>query len=617
MEPTAPRADPSGPTTDAAALASLLDCEADLDALERALLAAALHPAGAGAEAAWWLQWDERGGALEEWRASGKRDPDVPLAAALARARRAPPSPHRADGAGPAWRVTPGALVGACSEAWRSGTPAVGPGGDIELAPWAGRARIAAVPLRRGARSHALLVLALPDDGADESRLGWLRAVADTALAAQLRAAEARRRARHGAGLGEFARLAVSAANLAESAHALVRLAAQSLQVRHAALFRLREDGALGMELAHGPAPARELEARALAPAAAEVARAARPLAGTGAGELPGAPAEGLGETSVWALQPVAAYGRVLAVLAAWDGTERHPASPDWERGDLECLAALADLAALLFEHARRLEELGAAERRREDLAARLREQDRLAAVGELAARVAEDARTPLASMTAFAARALRELAEDDPRREVLEAVQREAGRLGALLAEQSAYARLERPRLRMEDLNAVAQEALKAVQESLSRRRIRLVKKLSADLPALLLDAARIRRVIENIVACALEAVPLGGRLRVETRRSGTFAVLEVIHDRTRAEGDVLDQLFAPFGPAPAAGAALGLGVAQQIVREHGGEIRVRTEDPWSSAFSVTLPVLENQDRRRAADRRSPRAERRRRDDG
>ncbi len=617
MEPTAPRADAAGPTPEACALASLLDCEADPDALERALLAAALHPAGAGADAAWWLQWDARRGGFELWRSSERGEPDVPLASAMAQARRAPPSPRVEAGAGTAWRRAPAELDGACAEAWRNGAPAEGAGADMAEAPWSERARIAAVPLRRGASSHALLVLALPGARTDRTRLDWLRAMADAGLAAQLRAAEARRRARHGAGLAEFARLAVSAANLAESSHALVRVAAQSLQVRHAALFRARADGALAFELAHGPAPARELEARALAPAAAEVARAQRPLAGTGATELPGAAAEGLGEMSVWALQPVAAYGQVLGVIAAWDGPERHPASPEWERGDLECLAALGDSAALLFEHAHRLEELGAAERRREDLAARLREQDRLAAVGELAARVAEDARSPLASMTAFTARALRELGEDDPRREVLEAVQREAGRLGALLAEQGAYARLERPRLRMQDLNAVAQEALRGVQESLSRRRIRLVRKLAPDLPALLLDAARIRRVLENIVACALEAVPLGGRLRVETRRSGAFAVLEVIHDRTRAEGDVLEQLFAPFGPAPAAGLALGLGVAQQIVREHGGEIRVRTEDPWSSAFSVTLPVLENQDRRRTADRRGPRAERRRRDEG
>jgi signal transduction histidine kinase len=615
MEPIAPRHSPSASPPDPDLLVALLDCEADLDALERSLVAASLHPAGAGAEAAWWLAWDERRGRLVESRAGERGEPDVPLATAIARARRSAPAAARPEGAPGPWAVACDALAGACQEAWRGGEIAMGPGAAVPGAPWVSRARLAVVPLRRGPRAHGLLVLAIGAEGADPDSLSRLRVAAETALGAQLRAADARRRVRHVSGFAEFARLAVSAANLAEAMHALVRLAAQSLQVRHAAVFRLRDDGALALELAHGPAPSREAEARALQPAAAEVARAGRPFAGAGAAELPGPAVEGAGEVSAWALQPIVAYGRTLGVLAAWDGSERPAASSEWEPGDLDFLAALADQGALLFEHARRLEELGAAERRREDLAARLREQDRVAAVGELAARVAEDARAPLASMTAFAARALRELSEDDPRRDVLEAVQREAHRLGALLAEQSAYARLDRPRLRVEEVNAIVQEALKSAQETLARRRIRLVKKLAPDVPTLLLDAARIRRVIENILACALESIPVGGRLRVESRRAGVFVVLEVVHDRTRAEGDVLEQLFAPFGAAPASGAAIGLGVAQQIVREHGGEIRVRTEDAWSNVFTVTLPVMQNQDRRKSPDRRAPKTDRRRRD--
>src|SRR5262245_50229147 len=164
-----------------------------------------------------------------------------------------------------------------------------------------------------------------------------------------------------------------------------------------------------------------------------------------------------------------------------------------------------------------------------------------------------------------------------------------------------------------MEAVNAVVQEALRAAAEPLSRRRVRLVKKFAPDLPELLLDAERIRRVVTNIVTCALEAIPSGGRMRVETRRAGAYVVLDVVHDRVRQAGDALDQLFAPFGSLPASGAALGLGIAQQIVREHGGEIRVKAQDEWSSVFSVTLPVLDNQDRRKKADRRAPRGERRR----
>lgn len=614
MEPTASRSARPEPAPDAEALSALLECEADLDALERALLAAAVHPTACGAGAAWLLRWNERRGVLEGWRTNGVPSPDAPLATAIARARRAPPTvtPETEQLRGWACPVTE--ITGACESAWRTGSPASGSAGESGGAPWSESERIAAVPLRRGPRLHGLLVLALASRPDREPELAWLATAANAALGAQERAAEARRRARQAAALAEFARLCVGAANVAEAVHALARLAAQSLQVRHAAVFRMRADGALALDVAHGPAPARDTQARALQISAAEVARANRALAGVGAAELPLAEVEGALDVSVWALQPLIAYGRTLGVLAAWDGPERHPGSPEWERGDLDTLGTLADHAALLLEHGRRLEELGAAERRREDLAARLREQDRLAAVGEMAARVAEDARQPLASMSAFAARALNDLPEGDPRREYLEAVRREAERLEAMFQDQTDYARLEPPRLRMEALNDVAHDALRAAAEPLSRRRVRLVKKLTPDLPALLLDAVRIRRVIGNILACALDAVPIGGRMRVETRRSGAFVVLEVVHDRTRLEGDVLERLFAPFGGASANGAALGLGVAHQIVREHGGEIRVRSEDEWSTVFAVTLPVLDNQDRRRSSDRRSIRPERRRR---
>jgi signal transduction histidine kinase len=612
MEPTASRPAHPVPAPEASALAALLDCEADLDALERALLVVAVHPTWAAGSDAWLARWDERRGWLEGWRTLAATADVGPLAHAIARARRAPPGEEAASERVRAFVASVDSLEGALARAWNAGELAIGPGSEQPSAPWAERERVAVLPLRRGPKAYGVLVIALAADAA-EAPLSTLQTAADAALAAQVRAAEARRRARHLAALAEFARAAVSASNVAEGVHALVRLAAQSVGVPHAAVYRVRENGTLALELAHGPSATRDLQARALQASAAECRRAERVLSGTGADSLPSAGGEVVSELSVWAVMPITAYGVATGVLAAWDGAERHTASPEWERGDLETLATLADQAALLFEHARRLEELTNAERKREDLASRLREQDRLAAVGEMAARVAEDARQPLASVAAFVARVLRELPTDDPRREYLDVVRREAERVDALLNEQLAYAKLERPRLRMEVLNGVVHEALRAAAEPLSRRRVRLVKKFAPDLPELLLDAERIRRVVTNIVTCALEAIPSGGRMRVETRRAGAFVVLDVIHDRVRQAGDALDQLFAPFGALPVSGAALGLGVAHQIVREHGGEIRVKAQDEWSSAFSVTLPVMENQDRRRRADRRVPRGERRR----
>lgn len=619
MEPTASRSARPESAPDAEALAALLDCEFDLEALERALLAAAVHPAAGAGEQAWLARFDERRGLIEGWLVRSERSTEPELSTSIARARRAPASEPQGQDQVRAWVCPPDALEGACEVAWRTGSPASGPAKQQPGTPWSSFEHICVWPLRRGVRMYGVLVAgwrSAPVQGSVPAAApAWLAAAANAALAAQVRAAEARRRTRQLAAVAEFARASVSDANVAESVHALARLAVQALGVRHAAVYRMREDGTLRIEVAHGPSPARDTQARTLQIAAAEVARAGRALAGCGPDDLPGAVAGGAGDISVWALQPLTAYGRTLGVLAAWDGSDRHPASPGWERGDREALAALADQAALVCEHARRLDELGTLERRRADLAVRLREQDRLAALGELAARVAEDTRQPLASVAAFVARALREMASDDPRREYLEVVRHEAERVEAVLSEQLAYAQLEPPRLQMESMNSVVQESLRGSSEALSRRRVRLVKKFAPDLPTLLLDVARIRRVVSNIVACALEGLPLGGRIRVETRRAGTHVVLEVVHDRSQQAGDALEQLFAPFGGAGASGAALGLGVAQQIVREHGGEIRVRSEDEWSSVFVVTLPVLDNQDRRQPVDRRQSRRDRRRRD--
>ena len=78
----------------------------------------------------------------------------------------------------------------------------------------------------------------------------------------------------------------------------------------------------------------------------------------------------------------------------------------------------------------------------------------------------------------------------------------------------------------------------------------------------------------------------------------------------------DMREQVFVPFASQRPGGPAVGLGVAQQIVREHGGEIRVRSDGEWTTQFLLSLPIQENQDRRlatgdrrRTRDRRAPRA--------
>lgn len=590
-------------------LSALIAAEADLDALERMLTAWAVHPGGGDASEAWLLVWDPRNGVLALKRHERRERDAGPLGEWLGRARRAAPAQPSKDERLIPWGIDPSALAGPLAEAWRSGSAAHDIRGGGEGTPWAEADSLDLFALRRGPRAHALLILA--GSSLTASAIDEMQETATLALEAQARTAETRRRARQAAAMAEFVRTSVSAVNVAEALHLFARLAAQGASARASAVFRRNREGALELAVAHGPAALREPFAAAFREPAEAVARHGQMISGDTGSECQGLGTGVAHETSVWALLPLSAYGRVHGVLLVHDGLDR--GTPGFERGDLEHLAALADHAALLLEHSERLGRQQAIERSGREHAARAVDLEARASLGDLAARVASESRNPLASIVAFARRALREGDASEATREALEIVVREAERLEALLEEQSRWSGLEPPRLRMQSLNTVVQEALQQASESLVRRRVRLIKKLSPDLPELLLDAPRIRRVVQNVLAHALESAPLGGRIRVETRRSGAFVVAELAHDGSRQTTDVLDQLFVPFAPG-ATGAALGLGMAHQVVREHGGEVRVRSEGEWGAVISFTLPVMGNSDRRGRGERRGVRDDRRRR---
>ena len=256
----------------------------------------------------------------------------------------------------------------------------------------------------------------------------------------------------------------------------------------------------------------------------------------------------------------------------------------------------------------------GRSERRIHELEAQLRHAEKLAVVGERGIQVAQEIRNPIAAITSFARRVLRGVAGEDPNREYLEIILRETERLERILTEQVSLAQMTRPRLKLSSLNALVQEVLETQSEELVRRRVRLLKRLSPEVPHLLLDNDKMRHVLSNVFQYALQQVPSGGRVRVETRSGTGHVQAEIAHDGPKSPGESLDRLFVPFSMSRRYGAGVGLAVAYQIVREHGGEIRARSEGDWSSIVTIYLPVRENQDRRGKPDRRAGKNDRRRR---
>ncbi len=582
----------------------------DLESLERGALAAAVHPAGAGFERAWLFDWDAGSGRLEGRESAGS--PATPMSLVAWVGRHAMPR-GEPEARTRSLALRPERLGAVVGQAWNPGaTPSAEPEPD---APWAGAAQVGAMALRRSGLPWALVVgtWSAPPEPERRRALEAIAGLCGQAARALDQEREGRRRTLHATLLAQAAHAVCASLDLTEVLQRLTRIAAQGAGARGGALW-VAEPGGLRLEVAHGPAGRRERTAGVLLGLARKVVEEGRArVVDRATEELLLAP-EAAAEVETVVVCPLGVGGRVLGALACYDRQLAHPSErAGFPAADVELLAALADLAGLALDQAGRFAELRQGEQQRRELAGRLQRQERMAWLGELAGRMAQETRNPLASITAFSLRTQRTLAEDHPGRGYLEIVLREAERLERLLGEQLGYAPSSEGALRLENLNGVVQEVLAGAADALVRRRVRLVKKLAPDLPTLLLDRDRIQRVVANMLESALECVGVGGRVRIESRRLGAAVLLELAHDGPRAPGDLLEQVFVPFASQRPGGPGVGLGVAQQIVREHGGEIRVRSDGEWGCVFSLSLPVIENQDRRRAGGgRRRSRSDRR-----
>jgi signal transduction histidine kinase len=291
-----------------------------------------------------------------------------------------------------------------------------------------------------------------------------------------------------------------------------------------------------------------------------------------------------------------------------------HGTSTGFDGEAADAAGLVAEAASGALARARQLERTREVERRLRDVESQLKHADKMIAVGERGLHVAQEIRNPIAAIAGLAKRLARDTEEGSEKREYVDIILRETDRLERILGEQLSMAQMTKPRLKLQSMNVLVQEALEQQSDELVRRRVRLLKRLAPDLPSLLLDEDKIRQVVANVLHYALTSVPAGGRVRVETRTGGGMVQAEIAHDGPKVPGESLDRLFVPFSATRRYGAGVGLAVAYQVVREHGGEIRARSEGDWSSIVTVYLPLRENTDRRARPDRRAGRTERRRR---
>jgi len=223
-----------------------------------------------------------------------------------------------------------------------------------------------------------------------------------------------------------------------------------------------------------------------------------------------------------------------------------------------------------------------------------VRTKEKLAAVGEMAAQLAHEIRNPLGSIRGSAQVLIAEPALGEEEGRLLAIISRESKRLSDTLNRFLYQARAPaRPRDPV-DLRPVLESAVTLLRNGAEVGPGHEVTFEADDGPHVCLaDPDQIAQVFWNLARNALEAMPDGGRLAVGLRRVAGDVVLTV---RDQGRGMGRDEQRRLFGPLPASnrlGTGLGLAIVFQIVRQHGGDITVRSAADQGTQFDVRLPLV------------------------
>lgn len=304
---------------------------------------------------------------------------------------------------------------------------------------------------------------------------------------------------------------------------------------------------------------------------------------------------------------PLVAFDHVVGVMALLRGARGDEDVPEaYTEGDERSLQLLATQAASAVQSSRLFEQLRDANQRLQEAERLALRNEKLAALGEMNAKVTHEIRNPLSSIGGFARRIEKGLPEKNPHRAYATVIVREIDRLEAILAEQLQLAKTSEPQFRMLNLKNLLRETIMLVREEIDNKGIQFVEQGAGGIPAMLLDGDRVKQVLLNILKNAVSSTRKGQTIRLRTRVSEGWVQIEIANNGERIPGEILEQLFVPFASAREGGSGLGMAIADQIVKQHGGEIRVRTTSEWSAVFTVSLPIRTNSDRRRKANRRA-----------
>lgn len=228
----------------------------------------------------------------------------------------------------------------------------------------------------------------------------------------------------------------------------------------------------------------------------------------------------------------------------------------------------------------------------------RIQQTEKLVAIGQLAAGVAHELNNPLGVILCHTDIIKEENRDNEEVFNDIRIVERHAENCKRIVADLLDFSRSGDSRMDRQpgSVNDSVESVLSMIGHQFKKNRIDLTCDLDTKLPLCLMDSRRIQQVLVNLIMNGVHAVGARGNISISTRSKNKHILIDIADDGPGIGKDVLDKIFDPFFSTkdPGQGTGLGLSVSYGIIREHNGEIRVKSNPGNGSRFTIILPIYD-----------------------
>jgi PAS domain S-box-containing protein len=223
-----------------------------------------------------------------------------------------------------------------------------------------------------------------------------------------------------------------------------------------------------------------------------------------------------------------------------------------------------------------------------------LLQSEKLAAMGRLTSQIAHELNNPIYGIMNTLELLKTEISPESKRRKILELALSETQRLAEMLRNMLSFSKPEEEKRRPVKMNELIEGILLVMEKQMRESNIKVETSFNDEIPEVMASTNQMRQVMLNILKNAKEAMPKGGILTVRTSKEDKHVLIHVQDTGVGIPEEIRDKIFEAFFTTKqrVKGVGLGLSVCYGIIKDHGGEIKVESEEGKGTTFMIRLPI-------------------------